>query len=192
VSAPLYLLQVRMELDRMLRARPFFSRAVRGDLQPLEYRDLVAQLGFLVTALPGSHVRLANLADGDLLTLPHEEDDPGLPRACLALRLLADTVARHDDRAQANTVCVGVLGTSWTADAAQHLEVRYPGGATLLRHLSHAGSACVEQLRWTQRPPHSTRVDVATFAELTRGALLGLAAYLDSSWAAPIHVLSTA
>src|SRR6185295_4594048 len=101
--------RVRLELDRMLRARPFIARAIRGKLPDAALRDLVAQLGALVTTTVGD----GEAARSDTaLALRETPESP-----CVAIRIFGTAVRSQRpflDEAIAHDVLLAVMGTSWT------------------------------------------------------------------------------
>ena len=62
--------RLRLELDRTIRTRSFFGRALRGALEEDEYVDLVAQFGALLHLAGGAAARdLTELTVQDLAAL---------------------------------------------------------------------------------------------------------------------------
>ncbi len=180
--------RVRLELDRTLRTRKFFARAVTGRLVAREYHDLLDQLGWLIEALTrGSHPELPALgrADADDLAVGPARGLSAAP--CPAVRL-ASAVTRDDVidlREVSVDACVAVLGTSWTSDAGESLSRTFPGATRLLDELADRSRGSLlrvtDRLTCATHDPHA----VYAFAELARGAVLGLATYLDLTWPPP-------
>lgn len=180
--------RLRLELDRTVRTRDFFARAVTGRLAAREYHDLLQQLGWLIEALTrGSQPDLQALgrADSDRLA---SHDARALPRKpCPAVRL-ASEAARSDVVCVADLAadaCVVVLGTSWTSDAGESLSHAFPGATRLLEELAGRSRGCLARLTERLREATHDAQSVYAFAELARGSLLGLATYLDVAWPPP-------
>src|SRR5205807_282897 len=91
VKAMLQLYRTRLELDRTLRARPFFVRAMRGHLQPEEYADFVSQLGALaVSGAGGAAGRFSALASADVGAIAAQAGtELARPGTCLAMDMFA-------------------------------------------------------------------------------------------------------
>lgn len=180
--------RLRLELDRTLRAREFFARAVTGRLVAREYHDLVDQLGWLIDALTrGSRPDLPALGRADADDLAVHASYPRQASPCPAV-LLANEAARADVvrvHEVAGDVCVAVLGTSWTSDAGESLARAFPGATRLLNELADRSRESV--VRLTERLKGRTHDPQAVYAftELARGSLLGLATYLDVAWPPP-------
>ena len=196
--------RLRLELDRDLRGRWFFARAVRGSLSAPEYLDLLAQLEGLTRIAGGAEAEhlerlrvqdVANLAPNlevvpavDLLygvgSLPGALD---LPR-CPSLDYLAWLV-QHEGWPRADVslqVALAVLGTSWASEAAGALVERFRGSGAFLEEVALAGPRASSAL---ERPLDGLLADpqpIHAATELVRGAFLGLATYLDSTWRTPV------
>lgn len=186
--------QLRLETDRLVRERPFFARAVRGWLPPEEYSDLLSQLVGLtygVGRAAGEELLGAASRDLDVLWRGHD-----LPRSapCPAVCLFSDRWAAGPLPGDlALDVGLTVMGTSWSEEAARRLAARYPGATTFLGRLGRLGR---QRLRPIEArllgPDRPFQAHVVALAELTRGALLGLAAHLEGAWPAPTGALEGA
>jgi hypothetical protein len=180
--------RLRLELDRTLRTRAFFLRALQGRLDRREYLDLLGQLTWLVEGLTFGHGL-------DLTLLGHADardvaPSAPLPLPCPAIRLLPSIggALRVSDELACDA-CLAVLGTSWTADAADRLGGTFPRATRLLAALSDRSRASVDRLGARLTKPIEDPQPVYALAELARGSLLGLATYLDSAWPTPVaHV----
>lgn len=178
--------RARLEVDRTLRSRPFFSRALSGYLERPEYVDLIEKLGGLAAIVCGPEVTpLLELQrqDLDLLSPKRRVSDM---LACPPLNLMNEAcrcwgeVLTPSERWVAS---VGMLGTSWTLEATTRLAIRYPGATSMLEELGVLGSVSDQHSR---RSGQACRQEVTAAAELVHGALLGLAAYFDAKWPAPV------
>ncbi len=187
MNAPTALQRIRLQLDRSLRARPFFARAIRGDLDARPYGDLITELAGLFTAVNREGARaLDDLASKDLLEL--NVGAPGSRRMCWAsshLQALAGSYAPYLEPADALDLSVALFGSSWCLDAHGSLSMKHRAASAFLDELSRVGPsrflAVVERL-------HRGVLDgrhASTFAEVACGVLLGAATYLDSNWPAP-------
>jgi hypothetical protein len=176
-SAILVVMRLRVELNRMLRTRAFHSRATRGILGPAEYTELVEQYGALVDAVHDRPLRA--LADADLG--PAER-----PRACDAARFLRAVVGEAGGDPEVSRLTVlAAIGTSWIDRAVRNHAKRYK--TTFLRFLEGEGHASVERL--SARVGEGNQQAIVALAEATRGAVLGVAAYLDITWPPPVFVV---
>jgi len=169
-------MRLRLELDRTLRTRPFVSRSFRGALSPGAYRDLVAQLAAL--AEPSGDRSLARAAVSELGAPPH-------PEPCAATALFKGAILEAGICPRvAGPPLLAAIGTSWLLKASQgsgslrrgeFLEELYARGKSSLERLRHelAGNAD----------------ESYALAELARGAMLGVATYLELAWPPPVvHV----
>lgn len=183
------LLRLRLELDRALRGRAFLGRAVRGDVSEEEYLDLIAQLGCLLFAFTGEQGAeiLAPLA-GDVVAIgaPSRRSRTRAPfvAACFARDLVTSRCFRLPAD-QTRDIAVAVVGTSWTGQAADRLGARFPAGTSFLAEVERAGGDGMARLDAAARASAVDLEHAHAFAELVRGALLGLATYLDLTWPAP-------
>ncbi len=175
---PAPVLRVRLELDRSLRSRAFFARAVAGELTAPEYADLLWQLGTFSAAGAGrsEHRRLAA---ADVARV--RPRDGWRRRACVPVRLLGRALSSsYVPRAVTRRALDSVLTTSWAEESLESLGRRFSGATRLLEAL-HA------------EPPHDTSSDdgcLAAVTELCAGAWLGVAAYLDQQWPVPTGTFS--
>jgi hypothetical protein len=167
------LMRLRLELDRTLRTRPFVSRSFRGALSREAYRDLVAQLAAL--AEPSGDEGLARAALSELGAAPH-------PDPCIAAVLFKGAiVAAGMSAAVAGPPILAAIGTSWLSTAAQGSGSARRGG--FLEELYSRGKSSLERLR-SELPGEAEQA--YALAELTRGAMLGVATYLDEAWPPPV------
>ena len=178
--------RARLEVDRTLRSRPFFSRALSGYLERPEYIDLIEKLGGLASIAVGPEAEpLLELQAQDLAQLSPTRRTATMS-ACPPLNLMNEAcrcwgeVLTPDERWVAS---VGMLGTSWTSEATTRLAIRYPGATSMLEELGVRGPMSDLRLR---RSGRGCRQEVTAAAEMVHGALLGLAAYLDAKWPAPV------
>lgn len=175
-------LRVRIELDRTLRSRAFFARTVAGELTPPEYADLLWQLGTFSAVGSGrsAHRRLAAADVARVGARPAWRR-----RACVSVRLLGRALSSPQlPRAVTRRALDSVLTTSWLEDSLHALGPRF-AGATRLLEAVRAGRS---------EPTGATSHDecLAGVTELCAGAWLGVAAYLDRRWPAPIAAVSFA
>lgn len=200
--------RLRLELDRDVRGRWFFARAVRGSLSVPEYLDLLAQLEGLTRIAGGAEAEhlerlrdqdvanLANRAGADLapdLGARRERGFEPLPFTmdlplCPSLEYLAWLV-QHEAWPRSDVslqVALAVLGTSWASDAADALAERFQGSGAFLEEVALAGPRASSAL---EQPLDALLADpqpIHAVTELVRGAFLGLATYLDSTWRTPV------
>jgi len=162
-------LRLRLETDRLVRSRAFIGRALGGYLERSAYAELLAGLSALVPA------DLRSLAQHDLeqLDSAHPQAEP------LALGFYQRALGRSRARRRvASSASLAVIGTSWTGEAAERLQSRYPNATSFLDQLSWRGSGELDDL--------SRRGDEAVaLAELARGAFFGLIAELEIAWPPP-------
>jgi len=180
--------RIRLELDRSLRGRAFFARAIRGDLGAVAYGDLIAELAALATA-PASPLGdpLGALAAEDLERLRGVEA-PSAPR-CPATQQLHALGAAYGERLlpeDAHDVSIALLGSSWCREAVLRLGRRHGGAVRFLEELGRLGPVAFAALAGRLDAGRSEPRHVCTFAELARGACLGVATYLDLIWPAPV------
>lgn len=185
----LHLRRVRLELDRTVRLHSFFARAIRGDLARPAYMDLLLHLGELVRGITGGLATdLAHLAQRDREKLEAARRSRRERTACgpsrhfevAALdytRCLSPELAYH--------TCLAVLGTSWACEAAERLAPSTARATSFLAALGAQGPKSVSYFSSEVAPGSDDSLHACAFAELSRGALLGLATYLDSAWPAP-------
>lgn len=180
--------RLRLEVDRTLRSRDFFARAVTGRLRAREYVDLIDQLVWLVEALTrGEEAQLPQLGHADLASLPAHRPRGGGAAPCPAVRLAreatgSDVIGVED---WTSDTCVAVLGTSWTSDACESLSRSFPGTTSFLSELTDRSRMSMQRLGQRLSRAGQDAQPVYAFAELARGSLLGLATYLDTSWPPP-------
>lgn len=192
MKGTLPLLRTRLELDRGLRQRSFFARALNGELTRWEYRDLLTQLHALAGSVDPSNDELNAAARSDAAALGGgSADDPGAPDVCVAARMLGHASRDGAPELCARDVTMAVLGTSWTADASARLGDHFPAATGLLSLLRARGA---QSLRELERALEADDLDpraTYVFAEMVRGAFLGLATHLETTWPAPVSSLST-
>ena len=180
---------IRLETDALLRERAFFSRTVRGILQPLGYIDLVGQLAALAFGAGREHCcDLLTAASRDLRELREQTREPLDPGPCGAVQLyqgLCEDERLGLDPALSGDVNLAVVGTSWCADAAETLSRRYPHATRLLEAIAERGGQSLLNVQHHLAVQVCDAQTVYALAELTRGALLGVATYLDTTWRAP-------
>jgi hypothetical protein len=188
MNASATLQRIRLELDRSLRARPFFARAIRGDLDARPYGDLIAELAGLFTAVDRDGAReLDELASRDLLEL-NGGIAPGSRRLCWAsghVRALAGSYAPYLESLDALDLSVALFGASWCLDACGSLSARHPAATAFLEELSRRGPARFLAVMERLRRGAVDGRHASTFAEVASGVILGVATYLDSIWPAP-------
>lgn len=180
--------RAQLEVDRTLRSRSFFARALGGYLEPPEYADLLSQLGGLAVITAGpSGDRLGRCHQQDLIEFeyggPASPDCPTLTLMKAACRSWERFLTPEERRAAS----VGMLGTSWTLEACERLGERFDGATTLLQELGSQGPTSVQALSRRAKP---FRPEVLAAAELVGGALLSIATYLETRWPAPISLIS--
>jgi hypothetical protein len=162
-------LRLRLETDRLVRSRAFIGRALGGYLERSAYAELLGALSLLVPA------DLHALARSDLgeLDLDQPQAQP------LTLSLYQRALGRSRARQRlASAAGLAVIGTSWTGEAGERLQVRYPNATSFLDQLSWRGSGEIEAL--------SRRGDEAiALGELARGAFFGAIAELEIAWPPP-------
>jgi hypothetical protein len=84
---------------------------------------------------------------------------------------------------------LAIVGTSWAREASDSL--RSAGfSAKFLAELALRGSPSFDRLHASVTSGELDPQHLYAFAELTRGALLGLATYLDSTWPTPVATFS--
>lgn len=183
--------RLRIELDRTLRGRAFFSRAARGRLLRGEYLDLVVQLSGLVRALAtGELGDLAALGEADVADLSTGADASAGVSESPAIRFAA-TIRDGDERPDwSDDVVVVVLATAWAAEALEELRGAFPQARRLLGALVGQAPVSLDRLQRQLGVAADEQQRVYALAELGRGALLGVATYLDVAWPAPTSYLS--
>ena len=179
--------RLRLEVDRTLRTRTFFSHALRDELEDEAYADLLAQLGHLIESLGEEEGRdLAAAAERDRERLSHKARRRAeQEQRCAATRLF--DAARSQSwtclpEGVALDAGLAVLGTSWTLDAEESITRRSGRACEFLGELGAQGPRSLERLTGLLDPSRPEAQVVCAFAELTRGALLGVATELDSRW----------
>ncbi|MCO5167775.1 MAG: hypothetical protein M9894_15615 [Planctomycetes bacterium] len=181
MTGTLPLLRTRLELDRALRQRPFFARTLAGRLSRREYLDLLFQLAALADGVdPTQQMREVVRADGAALgQVP--------PTAvCAAARMLARAARGGELGPAAGDVALAVLGSPWADEACARLEERYPEATGLLAALGARGAQALARLEAALDDERRDPRAIYGFAELVRGAFLGLAAHLETTWPAPV------
>lgn len=172
---------IRLELDRSLRERSCVAEAVQGRLGPPAYLDLLTQLGWFLRA--GARRRLtpeSTLFEGDLRAV---EGRYGLvaPRPSVVLEAFSDLVEGGGfslDEQVTHAVCLALVGTPWTQEAAGQLAPRFDGATTLLGHLSREGERSLAAVE----AAGCDAEEIEGFLGLAQGALLGAALHLDAAW----------
>lgn len=172
--------RLRLELDRTLRTRAFFARAVEGRLEATEYADLLVQLSSLIEALDGQRA-------ADLVRLGRKDAREVVaggapPPPCHLIGLVRGATRRHHAKLVTIDLSLAVVGTSWTADAAAALSDTFPGSTRLLCALSIRAQDGTARLMQSLASNATDAQPLYACAELMRGALLGLATYLDATW----------
>jgi hypothetical protein len=186
--------RARLEVDRTLRTRAIFARAISGELAEPDYALMLRQLAELVAAASGDAGRaLRGLADRDLEALAPSglapDDGP-----CAAVCLLEQAASGHRARVPdglAFDIVTGLAGTSWSREAALVRARAHPEtSAGFLVALADAGDASCDRLRARLQDEAIDADYLIAFGELTRGAILGVASYLDAVCPAPIVIAS--
>lgn len=178
--------RLRLEVDRTLRTRTFFSHALRDELDDEAYADLLDQLGQLVELLGEDEAQdLAAAAERDRARLGGKGRRRAAHDPCAATRLF--DAARTSSRSclpegAALDAGLAVLGTSWTLDAEESISRRSGRACEFLGELGAQGPRSLDRLTGLLDPSRSEAQLVCAFAEMTRGALLGVANELDSRW----------
>lgn len=193
MTGSLPFLRTRMELDRTLRHRSFFARAVAGRLTSREYVDLLVQLATLAEGLDPA-CNLTDLARSDAAGLGFPAVElPGAAR-CPSAGLLRRAVRGASDALELSTADVGfaVLATSWTREALEQLERRFPDALAVMSELALRGARSLARVERDLSDPARDPRELYVFAELVRGALLGLAAHLEFTWPAPVASIRVA
>lgn len=187
MSPELSLKRLRLETDRTLRTRSFISRALRDDLPDQAHAQLLAQLKALLGVL-GEEAELELLAQRDIEALGCGEDGPyPAPLPGPAVRLFGAAEPQFRTLLPASLaldIGLTVLGTSWIAETRSVLE-RRSAPCAFLGALSDRGPQSLARL--SHHLHHNAARErglVTAFAELTRGALLGISDDLDSEWPA--------
>jgi hypothetical protein len=184
--------RIRLELDRALRARPFFARAVRGSLAPSAYRELVASFRSLVRAVSFRHGRdLDARATRDLQLLSAWSDEGSSGPRCDVhehFSAVGRSYAKCLGEDLTFDIALSVFGTSWARETASRLGRRLP--VSLLSEIGTRGPRSLDDLALRLDGCDETSAHAFAFAELVRGALLGIAAGLDARWPAPSFTAS--
>lgn len=192
MNVEIMLKRLRLEVDRTVRTRAFFARAIRDELPDEAYGELVAQLGYMASALGGIGERFSALAETDLEQLETDRGEE-LQRSqpCIAVKLFRSTRSQYEGYLSADAALeagVLVLGTSWTRDAEASIGRHTRRARAFLSELGSAGASSVSRIRERLDSGETDPQVVYSFAELTRGALLGIANDLDSRWPASLVV----
>lgn len=187
MTGTLPFLRTRLELDRTLRHRSFFARAVAGRLTPLEYVDLLVQLATLAEGLDPA-CNLVDVARSDAAGLGYPAVQLPGPDRCASAGLLRRAVSGASDELELSSADVGfaVLATSWTREAMAQLQRRFPDALGVLTELAARGASSLARVERDLSDPARDPRELYVFAELVRGALLGLAAHLEFTWPAPV------
>lgn len=189
MRASLALRRVQLETDRLVRAREFFGRAICGHLEVPHYVDLLTQLASLLCGAGRSDAhRLLGLAAHDVGVLSSRLHEPLEAGPCPAVCLFAEALERTRGP-YALEATVAVVGTSWCSDAAEHASRRFPGANTFLTDLAERGRGSLRRLENVLDASDETQ-QILAHSELTRGAFLGLATYLDTTWPAPVFTVA--
>jgi hypothetical protein len=176
VTSILPLQRVRLELDRMIRERLFFARVIGGRIEEPAYRDLLVQLSGLIDAFADEHA-------------PRLERGRAIKARCAAATLFRATARRYGEvltPALATEIGLAILTTSWLEDATRRLSSRPALDTAYLETLVHCGRSSYGLVRERFSCDAIDAQHAYGFAELVRGAFLGVAAYLDSTWPAPL------
>jgi sugar phosphate isomerase/epimerase len=177
--------RVRVEVERTLRTRPFFACAIRGALPNEAYVELLTQVGALVSAVSMKEATdMLELAGRDCLELSPSRRERSPSPAILAANRIFDADEAWFELAGKVPADVGllVLGTSWTRDVNKHLSRHLGRRRSFLGELAERSAESLQALEASRSTWVSRSQDVYAFAELTRGALLGVATYLESTW----------
>jgi hypothetical protein len=170
------LMRLRLELDKTLRTRQFVSRSFRGGLLPDSYLDLVSQLAAL--AEPSGDETLLDSAASELGTSP--------PAPCFAARLFQGAIrAAGLPTEDVAPSILAALGTSWLISASNGCRAVRRG--TFLEELCNRGHTSLLLLQRELRAEEADRVHA--IAEIARGAMLGVATYLDETWPPPVLLI---
>ena len=183
--------RLRLETDRTMRTRAFIARAIRDEVPPEAYGELVTQLGLLVDAVGGGGSELASLARQDLEELGQRR--PTLARAFPAVRLFSSARAQYRKLVPLDVeeaAGLAVLGTSWTRDAEEGISRHSRRPRAFLGALGARGRDSLDRLIELLEAGSTDPQLVYAFAELARGALLGIANDLDSRWPVQLVVMS--
>lgn len=171
--------RIRLELDRMIRERCFFARVIGGRIEETPYRDLLFQLSGLIDAFADEQA--PRYVPPRSRLFPRE--------VCAPAALFRATALHYGEvltPAVTTEIGVAILSTSWIVDAARRLSSRSSFDTSYLEALRAGGR---ESYRNLHERFIANAVDIEHaygFAELVRGAFLGVAAYLDSAWPAPM------
>jgi len=164
-------------MDRALRERSYFARAVRGNLEAPEYRALVAQWAHLVASSVPTAGPLLKLAAKDVGTI---DDVAPCPSVVLA-RVLVSAV--EDDLA--SLPALALLGTSWASDAAESLHER-GHSAEFLTVVARRGADASEVLQQRLEAGAVDPMSLIAVVDALRGIVLGVSGYLDTLWDTPV------
>lgn len=185
MSPELTLKRLRLETDRTLRTRSFIARALRDDLPDAAYAELLAQLNGLLEVLGDRELEPIAWHDIEAIGRGQDGSQPGRT-PCASVRLFGAAESQYRRlicSADALDVGLTVLGTSWTREAQRVLERRFDD-LSFLGQLGERGQRSMARLTQRLEDSGSDRGLLNAFAELTRGALLGLTEDLDSQWPA--------
>jgi len=180
--------RIRLELDRQLRAHAFFARALRGDLGSLPYADFLVEMSALVGAIDHDQgIEFESLASIDLRRL----GAPSNRGECTAARHLNALGRSYDGclaRQDIVDLTLAMFGSSWTRDACEPLARSHPDAVGFLSELGRQGPLRFAAVKARIEQGCLEVRHAFTYAEVARGALLGVASYLDSIWPAPVVV----
>jgi hypothetical protein len=184
--SPLPLHRIRLELDRSLRTRAFFVRAIRGELGDDEYRDLIDAVSSLTLAAAGDAT--TGLAEGAVCDLENLGGCRRAARPCSAVthfREAARTYATCLDGPRALDVMLALFGSSWSRDASRRLKTRHPRSVSFLTQLGRIGPERFTRVAGALATGALDPDHAYPFAEMARGALFAVATSLECTWPAP-------
>lgn len=179
--------RLRLEVDRTIRTRSFFARAIRDELADEAYAELLVQLAGLLRALGSVDQEMSQLALEDLESL----GCPETPLPCPAVRLFGAAEPQFRVLIPPGTdldVGLTVIGTSWTLDAIQAMRSKSRRASAFLAELGARGPHSVNRLAQRLERSGGDPGLVCAYAELARGALLGIAEDLEQRWPANVFV----
>ena len=174
------LMRARLELDRTLRTRAFFSRASRGQLVDQEYAGLLAQVSHFLGALEPGGTDLFDMAAADLAASV-------VAPPCAAIRLATPIFRGLEPREVGLRAGLTIVGTSWAEDTAR--AHRGSLGTSLLGALPRHGRESLARLEQGMADGTFDPEVVQALVEIGRGVVLGIAVHLDTEWPPPVFVL---
>jgi hypothetical protein len=181
VNSVVPILRARLELDNTLRLRAFFSRAVRGILEPPAYRELVAQWAELAAMAVSDGDALVNLATRDVGPIADVAPCPAIVLGRGYVSLL--------NGEPASLSALALVGTSWTTDAIEHGAER-GRSLTLLEEVARRSRGANAELQRRLESGEFEAQTVYALVEALRGVVLGVAVYLDTSFPPPTVIAS--